>query len=159
MRGGIEGQFLCLRGSGNADMYSRITQMTPPKPLLSILTPVGLTQISAAHCMVSTQDLNRAAPLPLFSLTRYPLGSPMCLSQGLQRKHLRQTQWRRSSRRSLRSPVLPAHRRLCLPRSVVCFSSVPQVHICGLCACVDSSPLSLAALRLFRAWHSLGEIT
>ena len=60
---------------------------------------------------------------------------------------------------SLRSPVLTAHQRLCLPPSVVCFSLLPQVRVCGLCACVDSPPFSVAAVRLFRAWPSLGETT
>ena len=166
MRGGSERQFLCLRVSGNGDMCSRITQMTPPKPLLSILTLVGLTQISAAHCMVSTQDLNRVSPLPSsvltdsVSLDANTPDSPMCLSHKVCRESiLRQTWWRWRRCMSLRSPVLTAHQRLCLPRSVVCFSSLPQVHVCGLCACVHSPPFSVAAVRLFRVWPSLGETT
>lgn len=164
MRGESEGQFLCLRVSGNGDICSRITQMTPPKPLLSILTPVGLTQSSAAHCMVSTQDLSRVTPSPSsvltdsVSLDANTPDSPLCLSRKVCRASIwRQTWWRWSRCMSLRAPVLTAPQRPCLPPS--CFSALPQVRVCGLCACVDSPPFSLAAVRPFRAWHSLGETT
>lgn len=151
MRGESEGQFLCLRVSGNGDICSRITQMTPPKPLLSILTPVGLTQSSAAHCMVSTQDLSRVTPSPSsvltdsVSLDANTPDSPLCLSRKVCRASIwRQTWWRWSRCMSLRAPVLTApQRRVCLQVVFLRFPkfafvdcvlvSIPHLSVWPLC--------------------------
>lgn len=123
-------------------MCSRITQMTPPKPLLSILTPVGLTQSSAAHCMVSTQDLSRVTPSPSsvltdsVSLDANTPDSPLCLSRKVCSASIwRQTWWRWSRCMSLRAPVLTAPEAVSASKCRLFFCASPSSRLWTVCLC------------------------
>lgn len=126
-------------------MCSRITQMTPPKPLLSILTPVGLTQSSAAHCMVSTQDLSRVTPSPSSVLTdsvspgspNTPRTPPVPLSRKVCRASIWRQAWWRWSRCRPQGSCSHCSPEAVSASSVVCFLHFPEFAFLWGCVCMS----------------------